>query len=642
MKWMVHASGCVLALTALACSSDDDDGRAGRSNETDEASSDEAASDDGDDGEAEPDDPSDGSESDGSDPRGDGSEGDSSEDADDVIDGEGDQADPSEDPAQGDTTGVDDAEGTDDATVDVAPPAVEECGLRTVPSTPLRRLSADEFHNTMVDLFGEQLEWRVTADSRFPPTLVLSGFSTAAEANTVNTAESNAIEDNAERIALVVEAEPDPFLRGLLPCDLPETISESDIDGCIDRYISDFGLRAARRPLTPGETTIVRSLYDTVRETDTATAAFAATIQYFVQSPALLYRAERGNGDTTSEMVPLSSYERATRLAYLLGASTPDAELLRAAAADELTTSDQVRAQADRLLDTERFDEVLGRFHRDWLETHDFDWKTPDEFPDFDGARGSLGREQSAFVRMVLDEGDGTIASLLGSSTYPVNSILAPYYGVEAPGATEDTWVPAVVPNRRGLLTQASLMATLADSGTHVIHRGAFFQTQVLCRALPALPGDVDIQGPLQDTSDLPTARERLSPLTERAECAGCHNVINPVGLAFENYDAGGQWRAQENGATIDASGSLSLDGADVAFSGPVELVEAIASSRTARECYTLNWYRSAMGRSEFVNDACSLAPLHAATAASGGSVREMILALVQTDAFLHILREQE
>jgi hypothetical protein len=193
------------------------------------------------------------------------------------------------------------------------------------------------------------------------------------------------------------------------------------------------------------------------------------------------------------------------------------------------------------------------------------------------------------------------------------------------------------VPNRRGLVTQASVMATLAESNrTNPIHRGAFFQEEVLCNDLPSLPGDVDTQTPLEDTSMLPTARERLSPLMENADCAGCHEAFNPTGFAFENYDAVGAWRTEENGSTIDSSGSIWLDGEQVEFANASELMDAVASSEQAEACYSLQWFRNAVGRKEYQEDACSIALVEQAARASGGDIREIVLAITQTDAFLY------
>ncbi len=566
--------------------------------------------------------------------------------ADDPAPDDGDSPDgtPSEGAEPGaDTPAPDGQPGSTPSAGPTPQPTPDECGERSLPSQPLRRLSSTEYHNTMRDLFGEDLGRRVVDGSRFPETLISSGFSTSAEANIVNTSESNAIEDNAGRIANLIDEDPDRFLTELMPCDLGASPSDGDIDGCIDTFIDTFGMRAYRRPLTTSESSLARGVYDDVRASQTARSAFAGLVQYFVQAPATLYRVERGVEGEGEFLVPLSGYERATRLSYFLRASMPDQQLFDAARDGELDTIEQVVAHAERLMQDEEFFDVVDRFHREWLERHDFEWKPPDVFPNFDAARGSLDREQGQFLRYVLNDADGRIQSLLDSSIYPVNSVLADYYGTSDGGSSEDEWVPVELPNRRGLLTQASLMATLAGSTeTNAIHRGAFVQTQVLCRPLPALPGNVDIQTPLQDASGLPTARQRLAPLTESGDCSGCHNVINPAGLAFENYDAAGQWRDQENGTDIDASGVLNIDGTNVEFESPVELVEAIARSDEAEECYATNWFRSAVGRSEFSEDSCSLSDLYEATRTADGDVRAMILALVQTDAFLYTRRVEQ
>jgi hypothetical protein len=116
----------------------------------------------------------------------------------------------------------------------------------------------------------------------------------------------------------------------------------------------------------------------------------------------------------------------------------------------------------------------------------------------------------------------------------------------------------------------------------------------------------------------------------------GCHTLFNPTGLAFESYDAVGRWRDTENGAPIDTTGSLVVDGAAHAFETPLELSEAVAASAQARDCYTLQWYRAALGRREFAEDACSLAVAEQAATDSGGDLRELLLAITQTDGFLY------
>jgi len=523
----------------------------------------------------------------------------------------------------------------------ITPATEAACKARLVPAQPLRRLSWEQYQNTLRDLFGAELAAPFVAGSPFPATAIKSGFAADAEANVVNSAHSNAIEDNADRIAAIIVMAPERYLRALLPCPLGTTITDAVIDGCTDAFITGFGQRAYRRPLTSREVAVIRRIYDQLRPAQGATRAWAALVQFFVEAPALLYRVERGAGPAPGlpGLVKLTDHEMATRLSYLFLGSLPDAPLFAAAAAGRLSTRAQIAEQTDRLLDSPRVAEALGTFHRDWLHLHELQaGKDPAVFPGYTPAlQSSFAQEAQELARWRLAAGDLTIESLLGGATLVVDAPLAAHYGVTAPGATDTRWVPVTVPNRRGLLTQASFMAALAHPDrTSPIHRGAFFQQAVLCQPVPALPANVDTATPLEAAASRPTARERLAPLLTRGDCAGCHARINPTGLALENYDALGTWRDRENGALIDASGSIDLGEGPKPFDGPAALVHLLAASGQARDCYALQWFRAALGRLELPEDACSLAYLKQEVARSGGDLRALLRALTETDAFLY------
>jgi hypothetical protein len=556
----------------------------------------------------------------------------------DPADGTGGQGSGGEATAGGASNTAGSAGAVSQGPIDVT--TLAECAQRSLPAQPLRRLSSTQYHNTLRDLFGAQLADAVLQDSLFPETRITAGFSGDAEANLVNTQESNAIEDNAERIAELIIAAPEPYLSLFAPCTVSAASADTEIDGCVDSFIADFGRRAYRRALTASETALARRVYDEVRVAEPALTAWASVVQYFVQAPALLYRVERGAGAAPiAGLLQLTSDEMATRLSYLLTNSMPDAELMRAADANELSQLDAILAQVDRLLAADSFLPVATDFHREWLKVYEVPTaKDSVLFPAYTPeVHASLELEQQEFLRHVLASPQPTLQAVLSSPTYMVNAPLAAFYGATAAGATADTWVPVSLSDRRGLLTSASLMATLAlETRTHPIHRGGFFRTQVLCQTLPALPGNIDTQGPLLDTSMEPTARGRLSPLTTRGDCSPCHMQINPLGLAFENYNAVGQYRSQENGVTIDASSTLVLDGTERSFGGPTDLVEALAQSEQVRDCYSLQWYRAANGRPDLPEDACGVATVRQVAEQTQGDIRQILRAVVQTDAFLY------
>jgi hypothetical protein len=516
------------------------------------------------------------------------------------------------------------------------------CATRVLPTQPLLRLSDEQYHNVIVDLFGAQLAAPLVTGSLFPPTVIKSGFVGDADENVVNNDQSDAISDNAERIATTILAGPDPYLRALLPCALPATYADKDIDACADKFIASFGARAYRRALTTNETALARRVYDQVRPTQSATAAWASVVQFFVQAPALLYRVERGAGVVPGlpGLIKLTSAEMATRLSFLFLGSVPDATLQQAATAGQLSTPAQVAAQARRLLQDPRFVGVMGSFHRDWLHLYELAamTKDPTVYPAYTPTVETSQLDENAELgRTALADPNATIKDLLLADKVPVDAPLATFYGASAAGATMTTWAPAAVPHRSGLLTSGSVMAALSKvNRSNLIHRGAVIRTAVMCDYLPGLPANLDTAGPLEDTASLPTARQRFAPLTTNPQCMPCHLQMNPIGFGFENYDGVGQWRDQENGTTIDASGSLDVGAGPVSFSGPDQLVALLAGSDKVRDCYSLQWLRSALGRLEAPEDTCSLATLKSLVVSTNGDLREMLVALTQTDAFLY------
>jgi len=535
---------------------------------------------------------------------------------------------------EGSESGVESADGPVDEVTGAPAPA---CAAESLAPQPLRRLSSTQYANTIADLFGPTLSAKLETGSLFPATVIKAGFNADAEANVVSSSESHAIEDNAERIAAAVIADAAPFLKALLPCETSATVSDADIEACLDKFIDDFGTRAYRRPITKAEHATARSLFDAVRESQSATLAFAATLQFFVQSPALLYRVERGRGQAKNGVVQLSDYETASRLSFLFTDSMPDAELFEAAKAGKLRTRKQIVAHAERLMKTPRFMNVMAAFHRDWLHLYDLETTARDAtlFPEFTPAlHASMLRESSEYVRYVLEEGDGSLRTLLGGTTFPIDGELANLYGVKA--ANPEAFSPVEIRNRRGLLTQAAFLAASSKvDRTNPIHRGAFFQREVLCSELPSLPGNIDTNGPLESSASLPTARERYAPLLENPSCSGCHTQFNPTGLAFEQFDAIGRHRSQENGKTIDASGSINLGDGPKTFDSAVQLVDLVVDSEQVSRCYSTQWYRAALGRREVTDDTCTLNSLEDAMVTHDGDLRELLLAVVRSDAFI-------
>jgi hypothetical protein len=215
-----------------------------------------------------------------------------------------------------------------------------------------------------------------------------------------------------------------------------------------------------------------------------------------------------------------------------------------------------------------------------------------------------------------------------------VNSALASFYGL--PAVAGDAFVKVNVDpaKRSGLLTQASILAlTTPGSRTDPVVRGKWIYNNMLCRTVPDPPLNVP---PVPEPTPGVTTRQRFEEHRNNDACRGCHLALDPIGFGFEHYDGVGLWRETENGLPIDDSGNV--PNTDIAgdFKGAVELARKLGGSRDAQNCFVGKWLTFAYGRLETAQDACTRQSLQDAFAASGGDIKQLLIALTQTDAFLH------
>lgn len=496
--------------------------------------------------------------------------------------------------------------------------------------SPLRRLTRFEYNNTVHELLGDD---RALAN-RFPPEEGSLGFDNDANALRVSRllAEEylNAARDLAEK---AVERMP-----ALLGCDPGATATTEE--ACLRKFVAGFGARAFRRPLDADETTHMVTQYRSARADMDVRASFALVIQSFLIAPQFLYRPELSS--PPGAVVKVAPFELASRLSYLFWGSMPDQEMFEAARMGKLTTAAEVRAQADRLLKDPRARPAVRHFHRLWLDLNAADGvqKDPMLFPGFTAEIGSLLRQETeAFIEDVLFAGDGKLQTLLEAPHTMLNAKLASFYGIKnGPTGTAFARVALDPKQRAGLITHASILSALATGNrTHPIQRGIFVRRQFLCSPPPDPPPGATAETPAtRMLSPTATARERLAAHRANPACEACHRLIDPIGFALESYDAAGLYRNEENGKPIDLRGEILGTDAQGSVDGAVELAARLAKSEDVRQCVSLQWFRYAFGRSETESDACTREALASAFAASGGNVRELLLALTQTDAFLY------
>jgi hypothetical protein len=513
-----------------------------------------------------------------------------------------------------------------------SPDSVSLCGseIDPGPSTPLRRLTRAEYDNTVRDLLGDD----TGPAQSFPADEEGGGFDLGATVSPLQfELYMNAAEGVAERA--VVER-----LESLLPCD-PAVVGR---DACALELIDSLGTRAYRRPLSSGQRDRLLAVYD-LGKTEGFENGIRLVISAMLQSPAFLYRIEEGSALDSGDgsVVALDGYERASKLSYLLWGTMPDEELFALAATDALATPEAVAEHARRMLDDPRSREAVGRFISQWLHL-DLEGveKDPELYPQFDDAlRASMAASIEAFIDHVMWEQNGSLTELLTADYAFVDERLAAIYGIE--GVTGDALVRRDVntAERLGLLTHPALLSVLSlPNQSSPVERGAFVRQQLFCQHLPPPPEDLVVVPPDPDPSM--STRDRFIAHREDPACAGCHQLMDPIGFGLENYDAIGMYRLEEeNGQPVDARGELFETDQDGPFEGGTELSSRLSESEMVRRCVTEQWFRFTFGRTQSAEEECMLDDVYTAFEASDWDIREALIALTRTDAFLYRRAEE-
>jgi hypothetical protein len=530
----------------------------------------------------------------------------------------------------GATAGETDSDGTSDGVpVEVTEGEPAECkGIEPGPS-PIRRMNRREYDNTVRDLLGTDAR---PAQTGFPAEEEALGFNNNADALVVTSLLAEGYLSAAEALAEEAVKDLPALLHG---CD----VNKDGADTCAERFITSFGRFAYRRPLKSEEVSALMAVHRAAADEFDFETGVRLTMTAMLQSPHFLYRVEFGEPVEGAEgVLKLGPYELASRLSYFLWGTMPDAELFAAAEEGRLVEPEDVAKQARRMLADARARATFRDFHGQWLELRKIEEleKDPDVFPEFDPEiRPWLRAEAEAFLDHVIWEDQGDLDSMYLASYTFLNGPLADYYGVDGPSG--EALVRHELPpgQASGFLTQGGLMAVLAKPNqTSPIHRGKFVRERLLCQTVPPPPDDVDITPPEVDPN-LPT-RERFKEHSTEPSCAGCHQLMDPVGFGFEHFDAIGRWRDEEAGRPIDATGEVLGSVTKGTFDGVPELAAMLVESPETEACMTLQWFRYAYGRAEGQADACTVNDLKQQFSGSGRRILDLVVALTQTEAFLY------
>ncbi len=541
-----------------------------------------------------------------------------------------------------------------------APPI--SCTTPTPGRSPLRRLTTVEYNHTIRDLLTDA----TNPGNDFPAEITVTGdyFGNNADEQSVEIELATAYNTAAEGIA--TRATANATALGRLAACAGTTLTAANEEACARTIATNLLPRAYRRPVTTAEVDGYVTLYRNVRAlspTLTFASGVAAMIETVIQSSQFLYRVEFGTTDPGNPSVrKLTGPELATRLSYFLWQTMPDPALTTAGNGTTLATPAGVMTQATRLLDDPKSRPTVAFFFDNILPLTSLTdlTRAPAEFPTFSAAIGQAMRQetQRTLEYEIFENTTQAPGSAYAAGSWPavitapytfVNQALFNFYGAGAFSGTTSLTGTALqkvnlnTTQRLGLLTQGGVMAgTTTTNLTNPVLRGGFVMHKLMCRNIPfpTDPAIVELA-----TQPVPytgwTARERYGKHSMMPVCAACHQFMDPVGLAMENYDAVGLYRTVEhatiNGETRDtpiiSNGMVPGVGA---WANAVEMAQKLAASEEMQTCFASNWMQFAYGRMLDAADACNRQSVNTAFRNAGYNVKKMLLAVTQSDAFLY------
>jgi hypothetical protein len=505
---------------------------------------------------------------------------------------------------------------------DAAPPGVDPGWVG------IRRLSDAEYANTIQDLLGVSAQdWQnygAVAVAPEAPSEGVAAFDNLAAQLTIEVPRYQ--QYFAAAVVLTDMAFADDALRARVVTCAPATPTD---DTCARAVLHAIGLRAWRRPLAEAE---VDGLVAVVHAAAAAGADFPSSIKQAVValliSEAFLFRIELDPVPEGGGIRALTSYEIASRLSYLLWSTMPDDALFQLAAADQFTDPGVLTTQVTRMLADARSDGLVRNFFGQWLGFRALGGATLDRGPGWTAAlQAAAGEEARHFVAEVVAS-DAELGALFTTDVNFVNDGLADLYGMPEPGSPDAlVRISDTTDARAGVLGLAGLLAPMSEpTSSAPTSRGHWILEHLLCTDVPLPPDSFVVPSG--------TPREQAQMLSQLPACAGCHDLMDPVGLGLESFDRAGRFRARyapADAALIDVSGRLP-DGTP--FEGLEGLEARLDADAHFFSCASRNALTYALGRALTPADDGALASIDAAWRGSGHTLRGLLAAIVVDDTF--------
>lgn len=495
----------------------------------------------------------------------------------------------------------------------------------------LRRLTADQYSNSIHDVLGRH----ITVPRRIDPDDRRDGL-LAVGASFASVTPSAFEKYEAAATAIADQALDASHRDELVQCQ-PASMASSD-DECARIFIERVGRQLFRRSLTAAE---ADTRLEIASQAASALGDFYEGLELsltsLLVSPEFLFRVEAAEavpGDLSRNRI--TSVAMASRLSYFLWNTTPDEELLAAGENGELVDENGLAQQVDRMLESPKLEAGIRSIFSDLYDFKQFDdglvRKDAALFPVYTQTLAEEAKEQTLRTIVAHLSAEEDYRDLFTTSESFMTRRLGVVYQV--PVATANGWEPYSFPQdtlRAGLLAHVSLNALHSHPGrSSATLRGKFVREVLLCQDIPTPPANIDFSIVENTNGELRTARERLEKHVTNDACAGCHSLMDPVGLALESFDAVGMLRSEENGASIDPSGVL--DGTP--YDDSPGMGRALRDHPALGPCLVQSLYRYAVGRAPESGEMSLLEYLSERFAASGFRVTELMRELVLSDGF--------
>jgi hypothetical protein len=426
-----------------------------------------------------------------------------------------------------------------------------------------------------------------------------------------------------------------PSRRIIFSCRPSATVPDT---ACAGRILNRLGTKAYRRALTKHDLDGLMSFYTRGAKAGGFEEGIRSALQAMLASPYFVFRFETSPAEATpGKDYRISDYELASRLSFFLWSSIPDDRLLSLASAGKLSNPATLESEVRRMLADPRADALATRFAGQWLRLQDIEKVRPDVFwfPDYDEQLGRAMKKETELFFGDIVRHDRSILTLLTANYTFVNERLARHYGFRNISGEQFRRVTYPDSTRRGILGQGSMLVqTSLANRTSPVLRGKWVMEVVIGMPPPPPPPNVPSLDETTDGKDGKplTTRERMELHRKNITCRTCHQYMDPIGLALDNFDVTGRWRYRENAMPLDTQGQL-YDGTPV--STPSQLTRALLKRPTPFvRHFTENLMAYALGRRVADEDQPAIRAIAQRSTESGYRFSSFVMGVVSSTAF--------